>query len=127
VLAPLTRRKQPARPQRARPTNASHRLSTAGAARDVAAIVDHYRTRAAPLASRPVGRIAATFDRSAAAGGDHALGRLIADAQLAATRDKGAVIAFTNPGGIRTELKPGPGGAVSYGDLTPCSPSAMSW
>lgn len=71
----------------------------------VAAIVDDYRERAAPVGSRPVGRIAESFDRNATAGGDHALGRLIADAQLAATRVHGAQIAFTNPGGIRTDLR----------------------
>ena len=94
----------------------------------VAAIVDHYRVRASPIAARPVGRLAGTFDRNATAGGDHALGRLIADAQLAATRDRGAVIAFTNPGGIRTELRPrGDDGAVNYADSMRCSRSAMCW
>jgi 5'-nucleotidase len=89
----------------------------------VAAIVDHYRVRATPIASRMVGRIAGTFDRNAAAGGDHVLGRLIADAQLAATRDHGAVIAFTNPGGIRTELRSrSDDGAVNYADLYAVQP-----
>lgn len=89
----------------------------------VAAIVDHYRVRAAPIASRAVGRIAGTFDRNATAGGDHALGRLIADAQLAATRDRGAVIAFTNSGGIRTELRRrAEDGAVNYADLFAVQP-----
>ena len=89
----------------------------------VAAIVEHYRVRAAPIALRTAGRIASTFDRNATAGGDHALGRLIADAQLAATRDRGAVIAFTNPGGIRTELRPrGDDGAVNYADLFAVQP-----
>jgi len=89
----------------------------------VAAIVEHYRERAAPLAGRPVGRLAERFDRTPAAGGDHALGRLIADAQLAATRDQGAVVAFTNPGGIRAELHPGPdSGAVNFGDLYSVQP-----
>ena len=67
----------------------------------VGAIVEHYLKLAAPLAQRPVGRIAADFDRRASAGGDNALGRLIADAQLAVTRAQGAQIAFTNPGGLR--------------------------
>jgi 5'-nucleotidase len=88
----------------------------------VAKIVEHYRQRAAPLAERTVGRLAATFDRNATAGGDHALGRLIADAQLAATRAAGAEIAFTNPGGIRTELKPRTDGRVTYADLYAAQP-----
>jgi 5'-nucleotidase len=89
----------------------------------VAAIVEHYRARAEPIAARSVGRLAGPFDRNATAGGDHALGRLVADAQLAATRDSGAVIAFTNPGGIRTELRPrGVDGAVNYADLYAVQP-----
>jgi 5'-nucleotidase len=91
--------------------------------RAVLALVDHYRERAAPLARKPVGRIAATFDRRASEGGDHALGRLIADAQLAATRDNGARIALTNPGGIRGDLIPhGDDGAVSFGDIFTVQP-----
>lgn len=91
--------------------------------RAVLALVEHYRERAAPLARKPVGRIAGTFDRRASDGGDHALGRLIADAQLAATRDNGARIALTNPGGIRGDLIPhGDDGAVSFGDIFTVQP-----
>jgi 5'-nucleotidase len=74
----------------------------------VAAIVGHYASRARPLAERPVGRIAAAASRAPSAGGDSALGRLVADAQLAATRapgDGGARIALTNPGGLRADLR----------------------
>lgn len=89
----------------------------------VAAIVEHYRARAAPLAEQPVGRLAERFDRTPSAGGDHALGRLIADAQLEATRENGAVIAFTNPGGIRAELRPHRGSnAVDFGDVYEVQP-----
>jgi 5'-nucleotidase len=69
--------------------------------------------RAAPLASRPAGRLA---------GGDHALGRLIADAQLAATRSFGAVIALTNPGGIRANLRPRADASVTYADVFAVQP-----
>ncbi len=90
---------------------------------EVAAIVEYYRERAAPLASRPIGRLAETFDRNPTAGGDHALGRLIADAQLSATREQGAVVAFTNPGGIRTEIRPRAAqGTVTFGDLYAVQP-----
>ncbi|MFZ5541530.1 MAG: bifunctional metallophosphatase/5'-nucleotidase [Pseudomonadota bacterium] len=89
----------------------------------VAALVAHYAERAAPLAQRPVGRIAGRFARHDAEGGDHAAGRLIADAHLAATRIHGARIAFTNPGGIRTDLVPRePDGTVTYGDLFAMQP-----
>jgi 5'-nucleotidase len=80
----------------------------------IAGIIAHYRQRAAPIADAPVGRIAEPFDRRASAGGDHALGRLIADAQLAATRTAGAQIAFTNPGGVRADLRGDVRGTVSY-------------
>lgn len=89
----------------------------------VAALVAHYAERAAPLAERPVGRIGGPFERRAGDGGDHAAGRLIADAHLAATRVNGAQIAFTNPGGIRTDLVArAPDGAVTYGDLFAMQP-----
>ena len=90
---------------------------------EVAAIVEHYRERSAPLASRPIGQLAEAFDRNPTAGGDHALGRLIADAQLAATHEQGAVIAFTNPGGIRMDLRPRAGqGTITFGDLYAAQP-----
>lgn len=90
---------------------------------EVAAIVEHYRERSAPLASRPVGQVTGMFDRNPSAGGDHALGRLIADAHLAATLEQGAVVAFTNPGGIRTELRPhSEQGTVTFGDLYAAQP-----
>jgi len=89
----------------------------------IAAIVDHYRSRVAPLADRPVGRIAAAFERLPAEQGDSPAGRLIADAQLAATRGNGAQIAFTNTGGIRSQLRPrGPDNVVTYGDVFTMQP-----
>jgi 5'-nucleotidase len=89
----------------------------------VAAVVDHYRTRVAPLADRPVGRIAAPFDRLPAEHSDSPAGRLIADAHLAATREAGAQIAFTNTGGIRSGLRPrAPDGTVTFGDLFTMQP-----
>jgi 5'-nucleotidase len=89
----------------------------------VARLVDHYRTRAAPLAQKPAGRIAAPFERLAGPGGDSAAGRLIADAQLAATRSNGAQIAFVNPGGIRTDLVARPNdGTVTFADAFAMQP-----
>ena len=89
----------------------------------VAAIVEHYRKLAAPVAQRPVGRIAAEFDRRSSAGGDNALGRLIADAQLAITRTQGAQVAFTNPGGLRADLRAsGSDGSVTYADAFASQP-----
>jgi 5'-nucleotidase len=53
------------------------------------------------------------------------LGDIIADAQLAATaseKDGGAVIAMTNPGGIRTDITKKGDGAVSYADVFASQP-----
>lgn len=90
---------------------------------DIAAAVAHYRKRVAPLADLGIGRIAATFERGPAHRGDSAAGRLIADAQLAATRSNGAQIAFTNTGGIRTDLLfRAPKGVVTYGEVFAMQP-----
>ena len=72
----------------------------------IAARVAHYAALAAPKAAQPAGRIGGAFTRASAPGvrSDSSFGRLIADAQLAATRASGAQIAFMNPGGIRTDL-----------------------
>ena len=71
------------------------------------ALVDKYRRLSAPLANRVIGRISSNISRTANAAGESALGDVIADAQLAATRAPGkggAVVAFQNPGGIRADL-----------------------
>lgn len=75
----------------------------------VQAIVDQAVALAAPSARRVVGRLAAPFPRTPDAGsaGDSPAGRLIADAQLHATRaaDRGAArLALMNPGGIRGDF-----------------------
>jgi 5'-nucleotidase len=94
---------------------------------DVAALIAQYRERAAPLADRPVAQISETFDRRPSAGGDHAAGRLIADAHLAATRTNGAQIAFTNPGGVRGDLIVHPQKAVvTFGDVFTIQPFGNS-
>ena len=68
----------------------------------IAARVAAYSAAVKPKAERPVGRIGGRFDRTGP--GDSAAGRLVADAQLAATKPLGARVAFMNPGGIRTNL-----------------------
>ena len=78
-----------------------------------------------PLAERAVGSITADLSRDVDPAGESPLGQVIADAQLAATSapDKGgAVIAFTNPGGIRTGLKKSEDGTVTYADLFAAQP-----
>jgi 5'-nucleotidase len=97
----------------------------------VEALVDGYRARAAPLANRVVGSIGAEITKAESASGESKMGDLIADAQLEATHaaaDGGAMIAFTNQGGIRTGLSFASGtpsaeaGKVTYGELFAAQP-----
>ncbi len=74
---------------------------------EVTSLVDKYRTLVAPLANKVVGNITGNITSTANDSGESALGDVIADAQLYATSDPdsgGAVMAFTNPGGIRAPL-----------------------
>ncbi len=71
------------------------------------ALIAKYKSLSAPLANKVIGKIASDITRTANAAGESALGDVIADAQLAATKpaDKGAaVVAFMNTGGIRADL-----------------------
>lgn len=95
----------------------------------VKAIVDRYAALAGPIASHVVGSITADITRNTLdASEESALGQLIADAQLEATRNSGAVVAFTNSGGIRGDLAYSSGDAgtgerkVTYGELFTIQP-----
>ena len=70
-------------------------------------LIEHYQRFAAPIANRVIGRISADITRAPNAAGESALGDVIADAQLEATKPAnrgGAVVAFMNPGGIRADF-----------------------
>ena len=94
------------------------------------ALLDQYRAVSAPIANRVIGSITADITRTANSAGESALGDVIADAQLEATAPAsygGAVIAMTNPGGIRTDLvyaqSVGEGdGNVTYGEAFAVQP-----
>jgi 5'-nucleotidase len=89
------------------------------------ALIESYEKVAAPIANRRAGAITATLSRVPNLTGESVLGDIVADAQLAATRgekDGGAVMAFTNPGGIRTDITMKDGGAVSYADVFAAQP-----
>jgi 5'-nucleotidase len=89
------------------------------------ALIEAYDRLAAPIANRPAGSVTETLSRVPNAAGESALGDVIADAQLAATRspDKGgAVIAFTNPGGVRTDIARKEDGGITYADLFSSQP-----
>nr|WP_246432997.1 bifunctional metallophosphatase/5'-nucleotidase [Rhodopseudomonas rhenobacensis] len=88
-------------------------------------LIADYDRVAGPLAARPAGAVTAALSRLPNAAGESVLGDVVADAQLFATRDEdrgGAVIAFTNPGGIRSEIALQDGGKVSYGDVFASQP-----
>ncbi len=84
----------------------------------VAALIDRYDALSAPRANRVVGSITADLTRERNAAGESALGDVIADAHLEATRAAGAVAAFTNPGGIRGNILFDSTGPESDGELT---------
>jgi 5'-nucleotidase len=89
------------------------------------ALIETYEKLAAPIANRPAGAVTQTLSRIPNQAGESVLGDIIADAQLAATsnaRDGGAVIAVTNPGGIRADIAHKDGGKVSFADLFASQP-----
>ncbi|ETR76285.1 5'-nucleotidase [Afipia sp. P52-10] len=89
------------------------------------ALIAAYEERATPIASRPAGRITDSLLRDPNRAGESVLGDIVADAQLAATKaaDKGgAVIAITNPGGIRNSVIKNGDGTVTYADVFASQP-----
>jgi 5'-nucleotidase len=86
----------------------------------VEAIVRRYGDLTATLAAMEVGRLAEPLSRRTNAAGESSLGALVADAYLAGTSgsnygQQSAQIAFTNPGGLRSDLSSGQ--SVSFGQL----------
>ena len=89
------------------------------------ALLEAYDKFAAPLANRRAGSVTDTLSRSPNDAGESVLGDVIADAQLAATSDAakgGAVIAVTNPGGVRADITKKEDGVVTYGDVFASQP-----
>jgi 5'-nucleotidase len=75
----------------------------------------------APLANAVIGTITADVLRTGNAAGESALGDVIADTQLSATASAAtgnAVMAFMNPGGIRTDLIYAASGTEADGEVT---------
>jgi 5'-nucleotidase len=113
----------------AEPAPWGNALRQAGSDAAVAQIVAKYSAAAQPRAQRPVGRIGGSFDRKGTT--DSAAGRLIADAQWAATRAPergGAQLALMNPGGVRSDLfcRGTPPCVVTYGDAFTMQPFGNS-
>jgi len=91
---------------------------------DIAAYVQRYVAATEQYSARKVGFLAATAMKTegaeSATGG--VLGKLIADAQLAATRGAGAQIAFMNPFGVRASLHPADDHSLTFGQIYAVQP-----
>ncbi|WP_043114837.1 bifunctional metallophosphatase/5'-nucleotidase [Solimonas soli] len=93
-------------------------------------LVERYKTAAAPLTNKIVGRIGADLTRTQNGAGESTLGDVIADAQLAATQGdtQKAVAAFMNPGGIRADFQAAQisggeaAGEITYGEAFTVQP-----
>ncbi len=74
---------------------------------DLQQIVNNYKALVQPIANRVIGSITADLTRTPSSAGENAMGDVIADAQLAATKAPkfgGAHVAFMNPGGVRADM-----------------------
>ncbi len=90
----------------------------------VAALVQRFTSLTAPITSQVIGNVATTVDRTQNSAGESKLGDIIADIYLngsigPAYGNKPAVIAFSNPGGIRSNIT---NTVVTYGDLFSVTP-----
>jgi 5'-nucleotidase len=82
----------------------------------VSAFLATASARSKEALAKPLARVAArTIGRKASDAGESALGDLIADAVLAATRNQGAQIAFMNAGGMRQDLDVGENLTATFG------------
>ncbi|MEU3452321.1 ExeM/NucH family extracellular endonuclease [Micromonospora sp. NPDC006766] len=109
-------------------------LDVVGAPQDpaVADIVTAAKATAAELGKQQLGSITADITRAYTNGNEDrgkesALGNLIADVQLAGTKDAGrggAQIAFMNAGGLRSDLLYRTNGTVTYADAFAVQPFA---
>jgi 5'-nucleotidase len=89
------------------------------------ALLASYDKFAAPIANRLAGSITQTLSRTPNDAGESPLGDIVADAQLTATsadNNGGAAIAFTNPGGVRTDIPKKEQSGVTYADVFASQP-----
>lgn len=94
---------------------------------NMTALVGKAKSLTDAVKQQPVAKIASVpIARAANAAGESVLGDVIADSQLAATKDSakgGAQIAFMNPGGIRADLNASaPDNTVTFGDVFAVQP-----
>jgi 5'-nucleotidase len=111
-------------------TKADNKIVTRTVAPDpeVQAVIDLAKQKSGPIANKKIGDISSDVLRAQNPAGESALGNLIADGQLEATKDNGAVLALMNPGGVRADLtyKSSPvgegDGVVTYGEAFTVQP-----
>ncbi len=89
--------------------------------------VQTWKDRVAAIANKPIGKITADLTRAPSPAGETTLGDVVADAQLASMKDKGAQVALMNPGGVRADLTytasgPEGDGVVTYGEAFTVQP-----
>src|SRR4051794_32521276 len=109
----------------AKADNTVVRVATLAKDADQTALLESYDRLAAPIANRPAGAVTETLSRTPNNAGESPLGDIVADAQLAATSSAangGAVMAFTNPGGVRTDIARKEDGTVTYADIFASQP-----
>ena len=80
-------------------------------------LVTRYAEAAKVVVSRPAGRLGGPAPKPSDAGGESAIGDIVADAMLAATKSSGVELAFTNQGGIRAGLEPAADDSLNYGQI----------
>lgn len=88
---------------------------------EMTALIDKYKVLIAPIANKVIGYIGGDIPGRGSTAPESPLGDLIADAQLASTSSPstgGAVVAFMNPGGIRSDLQYAQSGTEGNGVVT---------
>lgn len=93
----------------------------AGEQADTALLVQRYVDAAGPIANREVGPIEPAPTRGEDCIDSPQQG-LVADAQLHASEEDGAQIAFINSGGVRTDLASAEDGVMTYGEIFAMQP-----
>lgn len=93
-----------------------HDVDSTALAKDphIAALIERARAQAQPIAGRKIAELDRPLSAERERFQESPMARVVAEAQWLAMRERGAVIAFTNAGGVRGSLD---AGAVSYGDL----------
>lgn len=104
-------------------TNVLVRLDTFAKDPEQTALLAGYIAKAKPLTEREVGRLVADVSASSREDGNSPMGLLLADAQLAATRQEGAELALMNSCGIRAGLSmEATKGVIRFADLFTAQP-----